>query len=540
MRHGPETLKVLRPLAPCAAIILLTACGGGSSGSSPSVTSYAVNASAGGGGTISPAGATVNAGGTTSFTVTPKSGYVVSGVTGCGGTLAGNSYTTGAINANCAVTASFAAAFTWVSGSNTANGAGIYGTQGAAAATNVPGSRDKPGAWTDGSGHLWLFGGEGYAATGPFGDLNDLWEYSPSSGEWTWMGGSSGVNAAGVYGSQGVADAANVPGARFGPNTWTDAQGNLWLFGGWYNLIPNNHMNDLWKYSPASGEWTWVGGSSTPNQPGVYGIRGVAAAANVPGGRTASATWTDAAGNFWMFGGEGYDSAGTYGWLNDLWEYSPASGEWMWVGGADTTQVAGVYGTQGVPAAANIPGARAYETAWTDSAGNAWLFGGVGYDYTTSSYFYFNDLWEYSPSSGEWTWVSGSSAVNATGVYGTQGVSAPTNVPGARAGPATWSDASGNLWLAGGYWQNGNGSSYSFFGDLWEYSPSSRQWTWVGGSSTPGAPAVYGTQGVAAAANALGARVTPATWVDGSGSVWVFGGDGPGVEFNDLWKYPVQ
>jgi hypothetical protein len=32
-------------------------------------------------------------------------------------------------------------------------------------------------SWTDTSGHLWLFGGEGFDANGTFGALNDLWEY---------------------------------------------------------------------------------------------------------------------------------------------------------------------------------------------------------------------------------------------------------------------------------------------------------------------------------------------------------------------------
>jgi N-acetylneuraminic acid mutarotase len=539
-----ETLKLLRVTAPCMACTLLTACGG-SSGGSPGVTSYAVSATAGTGGTITPASAMLAAGSTTTFTVTAKSGYAISSVSGCGGTLSGNTYTTGTTNADCTVTASFAAAFTWVGGPNTARGPAVYGTQGTAAAANLPGPRDNPGAWADANGNLWAFGGAGVDANGTFGVLSDLWEYSPSGGDWEWVGGPNTVDGAGVYGTQGVAAAGNEPGARLGPDTWTDASGNLWLFGGWYNLGPNDHFNDLWKYSPASGEWTWVGGSSTPNQAGVYGTLGVATGTNVPGGRTASATWTDSSGNLWLFGGEGYDSAGTYGWLNDLWEYSPSRGEWMWVGGSDVTQATGVYGTQGVAAASNIPGARAYEAAWTDANGNVWLFGGVGYDYTTSAYFYFNDLWKYSPSSGEWTWVGGSNAVNATGVYGTQGTAAMANVPGARAGAAAWKDSGGDLWLFGGYWQNGNGSSSSFYNDLWRYSPASGEWTWVGDSNTPDAQGVFGTQGVAAVANAPGARSTPAVWMDGTGNVWLFGGEGLNssgatIDMNDLWKYPTQ
>ena len=204
------------------------------------VAQYVVTATAGVRGTISPPSATVNAGGTTTLTVTPMAGYLTSGVTGCGGTLSGNTYTTGAINSNCTVTANFSAAFTWISGPNTGNGRGIYGTQGVAAATNMPGPRDKAAAWTDKSGQQWLFGGEGYDSSGTFGGLNDLWEYSPSSGEWTWVGGSNTVNATGVYGTQGLPAKTNVPGGRFGPATWTDANGNLWKLGGWVNLGSNH------------------------------------------------------------------------------------------------------------------------------------------------------------------------------------------------------------------------------------------------------------------------------------------------------------
>ena len=40
----------------------------------------------------------------------------------------------------------------------------------------------------------------------------------------------------------------------------------------------------------------------------------------------------------------------------------------------------GVYGTLGIAAAGNIPGARDSAATWTDSNGNFWLFGGEGAD----------------------------------------------------------------------------------------------------------------------------------------------------------------
>ncbi|GFO67713.1 hypothetical protein GMLC_12920 [Geomonas limicola] len=67
--------------------------------------SYLVTPATGTGWNIVPAtGQSVNHGSNTSFTVTPQPGYGILEVTGCGGTLTGTSYQTGAVTAACAVT----------------------------------------------------------------------------------------------------------------------------------------------------------------------------------------------------------------------------------------------------------------------------------------------------------------------------------------------------------------------------------------------------------------------------------------------------
>ncbi len=68
---------------------------------------YTVTATAGTGGSISPATRSVNHGASTTFTVTPATGYRIGTVSGCGGSLAGGTYTTGAIIAACPVRATF-------------------------------------------------------------------------------------------------------------------------------------------------------------------------------------------------------------------------------------------------------------------------------------------------------------------------------------------------------------------------------------------------------------------------------------------------
>jgi hypothetical protein len=60
-------------------------------------------------------------------------------------------------------------------GDNAVNQTGVYGTQGMPVFTNKSGARTSCVSWTDGMGHLWLFGGYGYDASNS-GLLNDLWK----------------------------------------------------------------------------------------------------------------------------------------------------------------------------------------------------------------------------------------------------------------------------------------------------------------------------------------------------------------------------
>jgi hypothetical protein len=214
--------------------------------------------------------------------------------------------------------------------------------------------------------------------------LNDLWKYS--AGQWTWMGGSNLANQSGIYGTGGKASSSNVPGARYPAVGWTDASGNLWLFGGWGYDIDGNQgfLNDLWKYG--GGQWTWVNGSNLVNANGTYGTKGTASPGNTPGARIGAVGWTDASGNFWLFSGLGMGSSGFLAVsLNDLWKYS--AGQWTWVSGSDVGNQHGVYGTLGIPSPDNVPGSADAAASWIDAAGNLWFFG----ENTL------NDIWMYEP-----------------------------------------------------------------------------------------------------------------------------------------------
>ena len=139
---------------------------------------------------------------------------------------------------------------TWVKGGNAINQAGIYGTLGTAAAANTPGSREGGATWKDSTGCFWVFGGNGQDFLNNNGLLNDLWKYNPATNQWTWIKGDQIINQLGTYGSLAAPNATNKPGARQTPCTWTDANGNFWMFGGWgYGANASlGYLNDLWKF----------------------------------------------------------------------------------------------------------------------------------------------------------------------------------------------------------------------------------------------------------------------------------------------------
>jgi len=203
----------------------------------------------------------------------------------------------------------------WVSGANVINQPGSYGTEGLSSPSNVPPGQSQGVGWRDTSGNFWIY------------DVTFLWRYSQS--EWTWMDGSSSTTW-GIYGTLGTPSASNAPGSRQGASGWTDASGNLWLFGGTGlgsdNGDDSGVLNDLWEYNTNTGYWTWMAGSDLANAPGTYGTQGTPAPSNTPGARYFSTSTTDASGNFCLFGGLGQDANGMNGTLSDLWEYSAASG----------------------------------------------------------------------------------------------------------------------------------------------------------------------------------------------------------------------
>lgn len=353
---------------------------------------------------------------------------------------------------------------------------------------------------------------------------------------YTWQTGSGVLDSPGIYGTQGVPSQLNSPGSREPAASWRDGAGNLWIFGGSTSPALNNSFNDLWKYTPSGNTWTFMKGDQVSQQPGVYGTLNTPSPANKPGARSNSVSWTDAQGNFWLFGGIG-QASNTQGNLSDLWKYDPTTNNWTWMNGSMYPNLPPSYGTLGVPG--SDPGTRFGSTGWADNSGNLWLFGGM--TFSNSVVERRNDLWRYNISTNQWTWVAGTNISNHPGNYGTQGTAAAANVPRARTLATGFTDASGNLWLF-----SGNDYASAFLNDLWRYSITTNEWTWMKGANTTNQAGIYGTQGVASTTTTPGSRFDASSWSDGAGNnFFVYGGSGYGsnnigMDFlDDLWKYDV-
>ena len=124
---------------------------------------------------------------------------------------------------------------------------------------------------------------------------------------------------------------------------WLGHDGSLWVFGGYGYvstvLTQPRWTSDLWRYDRNTREWTWMHGPNLEMQLGIYGTQGVTNPLAQPGARHTATTWTDRAGDLWMFGGRG-----PLGRFNDLWRYDMGTGSWTWMKGANTTGQAGFYG----------------------------------------------------------------------------------------------------------------------------------------------------------------------------------------------------
>jgi len=413
--------------------------------------------------------------------------------------------------------------WTWMHGPQTFQSP-VFGTKGIPSPGNIPPAAYEALAFTDLQGNFWCFGGSG--------GYSDLWKYDPVTNEWTWMNGSGSQFVPPNYGVLGVPDPANTPGYRFFAScSWTDLNGNFWLFGGEF---PLGQSNSLWRYDPSTDLWTWISGGNTPNNFGNYGVQGVPSVFNAPPSREENTTaWADQSGNLWLFGGKGYS-----GEKNDLWKYEIATNEWTWMKGSTGFNTAPVYGSRGISDPANDPGGRSSYGHWLDQNGMLWTFGGGSLTLNE----FRNDMWKYDPSLNVWTWMSGGTGVNdSTGHYSLPCINDTANLPGSRfENNMSWIDSCGHFWMYGGSHSTVPASG-SPLCDLWKYNPCLNRWTFVKGNAIPSQLPVYGTKGISSPSNTPGGRMGSPFWTDNYGNFWMAFGitawNPTSNTRNDLWRY---
>jgi gliding motility-associated-like protein len=416
--------------------------------------------------------------------------------------------------------------WTWMNGSSAPNPTPNYGTQGVPSLFNQPPGTYEAAEWTDLNGNFWLFGGgDGSLLV----HQSALWKYDPTAGIWTWMKGPSSLNAAGVYGTQGISSPTNYPGARaWGAITWTDINGSLWLLGGFgHDALGNlDGLNDLWKYDISVNEWTWMKGSNIGGGIGNFGTLQISAITNTPPARyETSVGWVDNNSNLWLFGGSSNS--------DDMWKYDKSTNLWTWMSGQSTGFISSNHGILGVASTSNTPGSRSVYAHWKDRQGNFWLYGGAGNNTT------YADMWMYNPSSNVWTWMAGSSLPypDDTATFTQQCIVSDGRPSKSMENRACWTDACGRFWSFGG----SEFDTQSPQNTLWMFDPSILKFTWVNGSLFSNPSGVFGTQNIASSSNVPPGLMGGNAFMGTNGELWLFGGGGYNLQlYNTLWRYQID
>ena len=318
----------------------------------------------------------------------------------------------------------------------------VYNIKGVEDENNYPSIRQPLSTmpFNDNNGNLYMFGGTHTYNAGSY--FNDLWKFNINTKRWVWISGANASNQYGIYGTQGTTNVTNMPGSREKGKTWTDNQGNSWLFGGYgYGASNIGNLNDLWKYDVQTNQWTWIKGSNLAGQSEISAGLGISNSNNTPAGDTNSLNWTDNFHNFWLY---------TNG---AMWKFDTTTTNWIKLTNPATIN----YGTIGVTSSTNNPSSISGGATWTDTDGNLLFFSQV--------------LWKFDINTLMWTWIGGrrpgSQFINSWkfGNYGQFGQSFISNLPGSRGNTVSWKDNNGNFFLFGGSgWDEDSQGSLS---DVW-------------------------------------------------------------------------
>jgi hypothetical protein len=396
--------------------------------------------------------------------------------------------------------------WTWLDGAQAMNSLG---------SATYPSARYKSSyAFDQDLQRFLVFGGELIIGTKTDNLLNDFWQYSVQDDQWKLISGRVASN--------NFQSGYDAPPARYGASAFYDGRSStFFVFGGYTG---DNSGKDLtfWKYQFGGNNSTGAGWSVVPPKDEI----------NHPSSRYEAGLAFDAAtSEAYLFGGR-ISGAEV---LNDLWKYSVATNEWTPLVQSDRPNIVGDY--------PNAPGSRYDPSLAVDSAGRAlYIYGGHGYGNDDTRDSYLNDLWLYDLDTLKFTFLGGSSEVDARGVNAGLNERADTNWPGARQGSALYySKLHDSLFLFSGL---GFTKSWDYQNDGWKFNLQEEYWTWISGSDDSDSGPFYAQKGNSSNCAIPGGRYSAAWYFDEKTQTFgLFGGYGYGTSsmttgtLNDFWKF---
>jgi hypothetical protein len=300
-----------------------------------------------------------------------------------------------------------------------------------------PAARHDFGMVWDSSRNLAvLFGGMEKDSAGVDGSpLQDTWEWDPSAGTWTERT------------TQGA-----KPSPRYAHSmAFAGGSNKAIVFGGW-DITTGGSKNDLWEWDPTSGSWTerLTGTETGIPSPRMYSSL-VADDAKTRLELIAGTTEYYSYGQGVSGTGGAYvlpPSSSPYGsqGTREVWEINTAS-----------------YACQDRSAPSNTPLPRSnHALAYNPTTGKTYVFGGLDINQQP-----FDDLWEWDGT----TWTKVTTDVR----------------PSARSDAGlAYDPVRKSLILYGGQSNQTTGMYYqTVFGDTWEWSSTTRQWTQLNPVSSP-------------------------------------------------------
>ena len=271
----------------------------------------------------------------------------------------------------------------------------------------APVGRRDSASWVDQNGNLWMFGGR---TAGDLFHLDDMWIFELSGNKWVQVTGSGETNVKPDYGTSKQYSKTSSPGSRSNSATWTDNDGNFWLFGGVSgseNTVIEIY-NDLWMFNAEKRQWRKMGGSETTNQ--LNGIKNELDSGDeiFPSSRHGASAWYDQKNNeLWLYGGLGFgETKGQTGALSDLWKFEIESGKWILKNRPSGVNKEPVVSSWASFSKENNPGKRNGTTHWVDGKGNILLMGGH-YTFSQEETFIDSFLWKYDLEKEMWNVSTG-------------------------------------------------------------------------------------------------------------------------------------